>query len=67
MGEPVKIPSFGFVRGAIVRRHGKPPNMLVVRGLDQTTAVVVCEGDDGGTLRLKEYPTDELHQVFAHD
>lgn len=62
-----RIPSFGFIRGAIVRCHGEPPNMLVVRGLGETTAVIVCEGDEGGTLRLREYPTAELEQVLSHD
>ena len=63
------FPSLGFVRGAIVRRHGKPPNMLVVRSLfdTNTTAVIVCEGDEGGTLRLREYPTADLKQVLPHE
>lgn len=63
------FPKLGFARGAIVRRYGQPPNMLVVRSLfdTRTTAVVVCEGDAGGQLRLREYPTSELHQVLAHD
>lgn len=61
-----KIPSLGFTRGAIVRRNGGP-NMLVVRGLEVTTACVVCEADAGGTLRLREYPTAELEQVLPHN
>lgn len=67
MGEAIQIPSAGFARGAIVRRHGRPPNMLVVRGLGETTAVVVIEGDEAGQVRLREYPTNQLHQVLAHD
>lgn len=63
------FPPVGFVRGAIVRHHGEPPNMLVVRSLfdTNTTAVIACEGDAGGTLRLREYPTADLKQVLAHD
>lgn len=63
------FPSIGFARGAIVRLNGLPPNMLVVRSLfdTNTTAVVVCEGDAGGTLRLREYKTNELVQVLAHE
>lgn len=58
-----RIPSFSFTRGAIVRR-ADGPNMLVVRGLEKTTVVVVCEADHGGSLRLREYPTGELTQVL---
>lgn len=59
-----EIPSFGFTRGAIVRWRNKGPNMLVIRGLGETTAVIVCEGDAGGTVRLREYPTRGLQQVL---
>ncbi len=62
-GELTIIPSLGFIRGAIVRWHGQPPNMMVVRGLGETTAVVVCEGVDATALRLREYPTSELRAV----
>lgn len=61
------IPSLGFIRGAVVRRNGRPPNMLVVRGLGETTAVMVIESDAPGTLRLREVPTAELTQILAHD
>ncbi len=67
MSEPVKIPSFGFIRGVIVRKHGVGPNMLVVRGLGETTAVIVCEGDAGGTLRLREYHTADLIHVLGNE
>jgi hypothetical protein len=62
-----QIPSRGFIRGSIVRRQGAPPNMLVVRGLEDTTVVILCEGDAGGTLRLREVPTDDLVQVLGHN
>lgn len=49
-----------FDRGAIVRRNGTGPNMLVVRDLGATCACILCEGEAGGTLRLREFPTAEL-------
>jgi hypothetical protein len=64
------IPSLGFTRGVVVRRQGDQsqwPNMLVVRGLGETTVVIRCEGDAGGTLRLREYPTRELQQVLGNE
>lgn len=64
------IPSLGFTRGVVVRRKDSTdswPNMLVVRGLGETTAVIRCEGDTGGTLRLREYPTRELQQVLGNE
>lgn len=61
---PERIPSFGFARGAVVRATGGGPNMLVVRGLGETTAVILCEGDEGGTLRLREYQTADLEQLL---
>lgn len=64
MTSVVTIGSYGFIRGAIVRHKGIGPNMLVVRGLGPTTAVIVCEGDAGGTLRVREYETRELKQVL---
>lgn len=59
------IPSLGFMRGVIVRKTEGGPNMLVVRGLGETTACVLCEGDAGGTLRLREFKTDDLEQVLG--
>lgn len=64
MADVQTISSRGFARGAIVRLDAGP-NMLVVRGLGETTACVLCEGDEAGTLRLKEYPTDDLEQVLG--
>lgn len=61
------IPSFGFARGAIVTFKAGDPNMLVVWGLEVTTVVVVCEGDDAGQLRLREYETCTLKQVLDKD
>src|SRR3546814_12837217 len=58
-----RIPSFGFVRGAIVRKVSGGPNMLVVRGLEDRTVVVVCEADDGCHLRLRDYPNAALAPV----
>ncbi len=65
----VTIPTIGFQRGAIVRLRDTDtswPNMLVVRGLGETTAVVMIEGDDGGGVRLKEFPTANLVQVLGN-
>lgn len=58
------IPSFGFARGSIVRAKGGGPNMLVVRGLGDRTAVVVCESDDAGSLRLRDLETVTLDLVL---
>jgi hypothetical protein len=58
------IPSLGFARGAVVRAKGGGPNMLVVRGLGETTAVVLCEGNGPRTLRLQEFKTGDLEQVM---
>lgn len=63
--EADRIPSFGFARGTVVREASDGPNMLVVRGLGETTAVIVIEGDDGGQVRLRERPTAVLRQVLA--
>ncbi len=59
------IPSFGFARGAVVRPRGGGPNMLVVRGIGDRTAVVVCESDEGGTLRLRDLETSALELVLS--
>ena len=82
MPDPVTIPSFGFTRGVIVRfREGaKPfdncrrepfsllsPNMLVVRGLGERTAVINIEGDAGGTMCLREVATADVVQVLGND
>ena len=61
------IPTFGFARGAIVRKTSGGPNMLVVRDLAETVCVVRCEGDEAGTLRLREEPKHDLVQVLDHD
>ncbi|MFC3628262.1 hypothetical protein ACFOM8_02250 [Paracoccus angustae] len=58
------IPTLGFARGAIVRARGGGPNMLAVRGLDDRTVVVVCESDEGGSLRLRDPETSTLEQVL---
>lgn len=63
--EPVRIPSFGFARGAIVHRRGSSRNMLVVRGLGETTACIVIESDQSGAVRLREFPTADLTEVLA--
>lgn len=60
-----RIPSFGFARGAVVHRRGSTRNMLVVRALGETTACIVIESDDGGAVRLREFPTVDLIQVLA--
>lgn len=64
MAEPQSIPTFGFARGAIVRDKAGGPNMLVVRGMEDRTVVVVCEGDTGGTLRVRDPRTETLEQVL---
>jgi hypothetical protein len=38
--------------------------MLVVRGLGETTVVVVIEGDASGHVRMREIPTLGLFQVL---
>ena len=68
-GRVVTIPSFGFARGSVVRLRSDHPdapsmNMLVVRGLGETTAVIRVESDEAGTLRLREVPTKDLIQVL---
>ena len=65
MGKPERIPTFGFVRGAVVRQGETGPNMLVVRGLGKTTAVIVIEGDEGAQVRLREVLTSSLTQILA--
>lgn len=67
MADTTRISSFGFARGVVVRQRDSERNMLVVRGLDETTACVVCEGDAAGTLRLREFPTNELRQMRIDD
>ena len=64
-GTVQRIPSLGFARGAIVRRVEDGRNMLVVRGLGETTAVIVIESDHAGSVRIREFPTADLHQVLA--
>lgn len=59
------IPSFGFSRGSVVRMKGGGPNMLVVRGVDDRTVVVVCEGEEDGTLRLRD-PKSETLELVVH-
>jgi len=38
--------------------------MLVIRQLEATTVVIVCEGDGGGTVRLREFRTATLTQIL---
>lgn len=64
MADIATIPSLGFARGVVVRLDDGP-NMIVVRGLGETTACVLVENDAPGSLRLKEYPTDQLEQVLG--
>lgn len=58
------IPSLAFARGAVVRRKGGGPNMLVVRGYPDVTVAVVCDGDKDGSLRMKDFPTRDLEQLI---
>ncbi|WP_139052152.1 hypothetical protein [Roseibium sp. TrichSKD4] len=58
------IPTIGFARGAVVEPNEGGPNMLVVRGLGETTAVVVIEDDTAGTLRLREVQTADLRLLI---
>lgn len=60
------FPNSGFARGSIVRKFGSGPNMLVVRSIRGHTFVVVCEGDEDGTMRVREYPTSDLEQVLGN-
>ena len=61
----MRIPTLGFARGAVVHRAGSTRNMLVVRGLGETTACIVIESDHSGAVRLREFPTAELTEVLA--
>lgn len=38
--------------------------MLVVRGIEDRTVVVVCESDDGGSLRLRDYLSADLVKLL---
>ena len=67
MVKPITIPSFGFARGAVVSHLLGKGNLLVVRQMEKTTVVVAIEGDEGGTLRLREYPTSSLFQKLPSD
>lgn len=58
------IPSLGFARGAVVRLRVGGPNMLVVRGLGDMTAVISIMGDGGGQVRLFEVETAALEQLL---
>lgn len=64
MTDVTQIPTIGFARGAVVKSKSGGPNMLVVRGLADRTVVVVCESDEGGTLRLRDPLTADLQQVL---
>lgn len=58
------ISSKAFARGAVVVLKKGGPNMLVVRSFPDRTAAVLCAGDHDGTLRLKDFPTADLQQLF---
>lgn len=60
----VQFPPIGFGRGAVVREGVDGKNAIVVRTLGETTAIIRCETDDGGTLRLREAKTSDLIQVL---
>ena len=62
--EVICIGPLGFGRGAIVRLIEGGENMLVIRQLEATTVVIVCEGDGGGTVRLREFRTATLTQIL---
>jgi len=64
MAEVIEIPSRGFARGAVVRIKGEANNMLVIRGLETTTLVIVCESDNGGDARMREFPSRDLVQIL---
>jgi uncharacterized protein YodC (DUF2158 family) len=59
-----EIPSSAFARGAVVTRRNGGPNMIVVRGYPDVTVAVLCEGDQDGTLRLKDFKTSDLEQLL---
>ena len=61
----VDFPPLGFGRGAIVRLKQGGENMLVVRLLETTTVVVVCESDRPGNIRLREFRNVDLEQILA--
>ncbi|MEJ0047060.1 MAG: hypothetical protein WDN04_13795 [Rhodospirillales bacterium] len=53
-GEPVELPK-------------SSPNMIVVRGWVDKTLVITIEGDEGGTVRLRAFPTRDLEQVLGNE
>lgn len=74
MGDVVPIGgALSFARGAVVRRDGRGANMLVIRDLGETVAVVRIEGDEAGTVRLREVSKEglsialDLDQGAPHD
>lgn len=68
MGEVMPIGSaVSFARGAIVRRNKRGANMLVVRDLGDTVAVVRVEGDQEGGLRLREVSKEGLSVALDID
>jgi len=68
MGDVVPIGSaLSFARGSVVRRAGRGMNMLVVRDLGETVAVVCIEGDQAGAVRLREVSKDGLSVVLDLD
>ena len=68
MAEVVPINSpFSFARGVVVRENGRAPNMLVVRDLGATVAVVRIEGDQAGSVRLREIAKDGLQVALGLD
>lgn len=68
MGDVVPIGSaVSFARGSIVRRDGRGVNMLVVRDLGETVAVVRVEGDQAGELRLREVSKEGLSVALDID
>ena len=61
------IPLFGFARGAVVTHVEVGGNWLVLRSLETTTAVLTIEGEEGGAVHLREYPTRSLRLLLAAD
>lgn len=60
-----RLPTYGFARGAVVRKFGQGPNMLVVRQLEDTTCVIIIEGDEGGKVRMREVQTHDMELALA--
>jgi hypothetical protein len=57
-------PTTPLLHGAVVRHHGKPPNL---RCLGDTTTLVLADINEIGMPKPLSLPTAELNQVFPNE